>query len=117
MLISFTQVSNLSDNMFDGMHTVAYLMGPLLQAPLINPHATLITLFRNAIRETMTMQDRVIDMYTYRPATKLIREYFSHLGVTTANVDLIPAAMADPKAVQWAYAQANVANYDPIFDR
>ncbi|KAL7939876.1 glycosyl hydrolase family 76 domain-containing protein [Trichoderma chlorosporum] len=111
------EVSNLSDNIFDGMHTTAFRMGPLLQAPLINPHATLITLFRNAIRETMTMQDRVMDMYTYRPATQLIREYNVRMGVTSATFIARYPPEVDHKVIKWAYAQANVAVYDPVFDR
>lgn len=92
------------------------MMGTLLQTSLTNPHATLITLFRNAIRETMTMQDRVMDMYTYRPETKLIGQYFKHIGVKS-GYDPTAGPKVDPKAIMWTYAQANVAAYDPIFDR
>ncbi|UKZ75167.1 hypothetical protein TrVFT333_002843 [Trichoderma virens FT-333] len=111
------QVSNMADNLHAGMHTTAYRMGPLLQAPHVNPHATLITLFREAIRETMTMQDRIMDMYTYRPETKLIRKYFAYIGAYAAGYNPDAAPLSDPKAIKWTYAQANVANYDPIFDR
>ncbi|KAL7909005.1 hypothetical protein GGI35DRAFT_493828 [Trichoderma velutinum] len=110
------EVSNMSDNLFVGIHHTAFIMGSLLQAPFTNPHATLITLFRNAIRETMTMQDRVMDMYTYRPETKLIREYFSYIGIKS-GYDPMAGPKVDPKAIMWTYAQANVAAYDPIFDR
>jgi hypothetical protein len=65
----------------------------------------------------MTMQDRIMDMYTYRPETKLIREYFSYIGAYAAGYNPDAAPLSDPKAIKWTYAQANVANYDPIFDR
>ncbi|KAK4068705.1 uncharacterized protein Triagg1_7065 [Trichoderma aggressivum f. europaeum] len=110
------EVSNMSDNVFAGVHHTAYMMGSLLQAPLTNPHATLITLFRNAIGETMTMQDRMMDMYTYRPETKLIGQYFKHIGVKP-GYDPTAGPKVDPKAIMWTYAQANLAAYDPIFDR
>ncbi len=106
----------MSDNHFAGVHLTAFLMMNLLQPPLTNPHATLITLFRNAIRETMTMQDRVKDMSTYRPETKLIGQYFWHIGIRP-GFDLMAGPEYDPKVIQWVYAQASLAAYDPIFDR
>ncbi|KAL6702167.1 hypothetical protein J3F84DRAFT_399618 [Trichoderma pleuroticola] len=106
------EVSNEADNLLAGMHHTAFVMGPLLQPPRANPHATLITLFRNAIRETMTMQDRMMDMYTRRPETKLMREYISYIGGKSFHHPLL-----DHRPVMWTYAQANVAAYDPIFDR
>lgn len=38
-------------------------MLPLLQAHEVNPHATLITLFMNAIRECMTGEERIAECY------------------------------------------------------
>ncbi|QYS97447.1 MYND-type zinc finger protein samB [Trichoderma simmonsii] len=106
------EVSNVADNLLAGIHHTASAMGPLLQCPRANPHATLITLFRNAITETMTMQDRMMDMYTRRPEMKLIQEYISHIGAKSFHHPLL-----DHRPLMWTYAQANVAAYDPIFDR
>jgi len=36
-------------------------MVPLLQGPLVNRHATLITIFMNAVDENLTGQDRMVD--------------------------------------------------------
>lgn len=52
------QVSNIADVGFLGIHRTLECMIPLLQVPLVNPHATLITLLMNAVDEPKIM-DRV----------------------------------------------------------
>ncbi|KAL7949531.1 hypothetical protein V8C42DRAFT_341487 [Trichoderma barbatum] len=106
-------VCNTFDSFFAGIHPTVALMEPLLQAPLIKPHATLITLFRNAVLENMTRQDKVLDMLTYSPTTKLVLKYLSLKEIPVNNYD----RMADPMAIKWAYALANATVYDHMFDR
>ncbi|KAK5993033.1 hypothetical protein PT974_06460 [Cladobotryum mycophilum] len=61
------EVANMSDMGYLGYaKTLAYL-GPLLQPKISNPHATLIMLFMNAVRETMTEEDTMADMVNAFP--------------------------------------------------
>lgn len=50
-------------------------MVPLLQAPLENPHATLITLFMNAVDETLTDQDKLRDLTPHSTTIKRLLKY------------------------------------------
>ena len=45
------QVSNITDRPYLGTHQTLTLLSPLLQSPTKNPHATLISLYLNAIVE------------------------------------------------------------------
>ena len=47
------QVSNICDGGFVGIHQTISLFAPLLQTNTANPHATIITLFINAVREVV----------------------------------------------------------------
>jgi hypothetical protein len=84
-------------------------MIPLLQGPLVNPHATLITLFMNAVDENITDQDRLSDMTRNSPTTKRLLKYLRPKGVPTNSYD--------PEIIKMSYARDNVATYDHIFDR
>ncbi|OCK75946.1 hypothetical protein K432DRAFT_419507 [Lepidopterella palustris CBS 459.81] len=53
------EVANISDAGYIGIAQTIALLGPLLQPPEENPHATLITLFLNAVDETITKRDEV----------------------------------------------------------
>jgi hypothetical protein len=85
-------------------------MVPLLQGPLINPHATLITLFMNAVDENMTDQDRIAEMAPHSPTTKRLLKYLPLKGVPPTNI-------SDPRVIKISFARDNVATYDHIFDR
>ena len=50
-------------------------MIPLLQPPTENPHATLITLFMNAVAEVSTVQDQIHDMTSNSQTTKRLLKY------------------------------------------
>ena len=80
---------------------------PLLQAPLTNPYATLITLFMNAVPENITKQDRIADIHG--PTTKRLLKYLPRKGMSTDS--------SDPAIIKFCYARDSVANYDYIFDR
>jgi hypothetical protein len=47
------QVSNITDRHYLGTHQTLKLLSPLLQSPTKNPHATLISLYLNALIEVM----------------------------------------------------------------
>jgi hypothetical protein len=84
-------------------------MVPLLQGPLTNPHATLITLFMNAIDENMTNQDRMTQAKHIPTATRFLK-YLPPKGVPFNNPH-------DPEVIKFSFARDNVATYDHIFDR
>ncbi|PKK48400.1 hypothetical protein CI102_8134 [Trichoderma harzianum] len=110
-------VSNMSDNCFNGIHQTLFLIGFLLQPPLANPHATLITLFRNAIPETLSRQDVTAALFTDHPETRLMRASIAHRAIANGYEYLPDHHMSDPKVIQWVYAQANLSNYDAVFER
>jgi len=49
------EVSNICDNGYVGIRKTLSLLSPFLQTPEQNPHATFITLFINAVKETAKM--------------------------------------------------------------
>ncbi|KAL7789378.1 hypothetical protein V8C37DRAFT_417967 [Trichoderma ceciliae] len=103
------EVSNISDSGYVGIHYTAAIMVPLLQGPLINPHATLITLFMNAVAEKRTDQDRIEGITAHSPATKRLLEYLPPKG--------IPTNVFDPEMIKMSYARDYVVTFDHIFDR
>ncbi|KAL6789236.1 hypothetical protein J3E68DRAFT_444094 [Trichoderma sp. SZMC 28012] len=107
------EVSNMSDNCFTGIHYTVVLMAPFLQAPLTNPHATLITLFRNAVREKTDMQDFLLNLFASDRKSKFIYEYLS----LKEKPDSSRRWLGDPYMIKGTYAHSNAANYDKVFDR
>ena len=85
-------------------------MVPLLQEPLINPHATLITLLMNVVDENITDQDRMADAAQHSPTSKRLLKYLPLKG-------LAPTNLYDPRIVKLSFARDLVATYDHIFDR
>jgi hypothetical protein len=84
-------------------------MSPLLQAPDINPHATLITLLMNVVDENMTDQDQIADATMHSPSTKRLLKFLppSHP----------PTSRYDPDIIKFSYARDFVRTYDQIFKR
>ncbi|KAK4237717.1 hypothetical protein C8A03DRAFT_44438 [Achaetomium macrosporum] len=103
------EVSNISDGGYLGIHRTLAVMVPLLQSPLANPHATLITLFMNAVDENMTDADRIADMARHSPATKRLLKYLPLKGM--------PNSQSDPELIKFIFARDSVATHDHIFDR
>jgi hypothetical protein len=85
------------------------MMAPLLQGPLINPHATLITLFMNAVPETMTMEEQRAVMSPHGQAMRRLLKFLP--------MERMPMSPYDPAFVKMSYASSVVAAYDHIFDR
>lgn len=75
-LLKEKQVSNISDGWCLGAARTVSHLGGFLQTPTINPHATLISLFMNAVDEEMTKEDErqnvkteLMDVMRYMPFT------------------------------------------------
>ncbi|OTA07713.1 hypothetical protein A9Z42_0086210 [Trichoderma parareesei] len=103
------EVSNVSDNGYVGIHRTVAMMAPLLQGPLVNRHATLITLFMNAVDDTMTQRDRLAAMSPQSQPTRRLLKYLPINGP--------PEGSYDPAIIKMSYARANVGRYDDVFDR
>jgi hypothetical protein len=84
-------------------------MVPLLQGPLVNPHATLVTLFMNAVDENITEKDQMSSISANSPATKRLVKYLPPKGM--------PANPYDPEIIKISLARDNVVTYDHIFAR
>ncbi|CZS75064.1 unnamed protein product [Fusarium graminearum] len=103
------EISNISDGGYLGIHQTVGIMSPLLQAPHINPHATLITLFMNAVDENMTQQDQMADATMHSPSTKRLLKFIPP--------NHPPTSRYDPDIIKFTYARDFVRTYDSIFDR
>jgi hypothetical protein len=84
-------------------------MVPLLQTPLDNPHATLVTLFMNAVDETLTDEDRIQDLTAHSPTTKRLFKYLPPKRR--------PTSPYDPELIKFNLGRDLVKPYDHIFDR
>lgn len=85
-------------------------MVPLLQVPLDNPYATLITLFMNAVMEATTMQD---NFDRIGPTTKPLVKYLPKLGPHEVST----VSTCHPEIIKFALGRDVVSTYDHIFDR
>ncbi|PHH78981.1 hypothetical protein CDD80_5922 [Ophiocordyceps camponoti-rufipedis] len=100
------EISNLADTSWLGIHRTLLFMVPLLQSPTLNPHATLITLFMNAVEDTLTGPDKVRKMDA--SVTARLRSYLKGGRLDKApTVEIIKTAMA----------MDIVYSYDDTFDR
>jgi hypothetical protein len=84
-------------------------MVPLLQTPNQNPHATLITLFMNAVEEVMTLEDRLQGL---APDSRALRDSRKYLPLNKK-----PDSRYDPVLMKVQYAQELVARYEHVFER
>jgi hypothetical protein len=103
------EVSNISDGGYLGIHQTVGIMSPLLQAPSINPYATLVTLFMNVVDENMTQRDQMADATANSPSTKRLLKFLPPSRPPTSS--------HDPDIIKFAYGRDYVRNYDHIFDR
>lgn len=85
-------------------------MVPLLQNPIQNPHATLITLFMNAVEEAMTtFEDRLQGLTPDSRETKSLLKYLPPKGG--------PSSRYDPTLIKFQHGRELVATYDHVFER
>ncbi|KAH7480252.1 hypothetical protein FOMA001_g8824 [Fusarium oxysporum f. sp. matthiolae] len=99
-------VSNISDWRYLGVHRTVALMAPLLRAPSINPHATLITLFMNMVEEYSTNEDKVKSVKT--SSERVFKYLPPQRPIRGGN---------DPFITMVAYAHGHVQKYDHILKR
>jgi len=85
-------------------------MMPLLQDPLINSYATLITLFMNVVDENITDQDIMADATPHSLTTKRLLKYLPIKGMA-------PFSVYEPNVIKLLFARDTIATYDHIFDR
>ncbi|KAL5342064.1 hypothetical protein BJX70DRAFT_386470 [Aspergillus crustosus] len=105
------EVSNISDIGWLGIHKTLGCMVPLLQRLSENPHATLITLFMNAVQQTMPVGD-----HERRSRVDSIGAEATHLRRYLPQ-QKIPNSINDPELFKFMNAHDLVTNYDGIFDR
>lgn len=84
-------------------------MVPLLQNAVDKPYATLITLFMNAVEETMTDKDRIRDMTPSSTSSRKLLRYLPPSGDRINEYD--------PKIVKFIMARDLVTEYDFVFKR
>jgi hypothetical protein len=85
------------------------LMMPLLQTPHENPHATLITLFMNAVDETLSEGDIRRDLTAHSQTTKRVFKYMPKTGK--------PYSLYNPMVIKFNLGRELVTTYDHISDR
>ncbi|TLS25104.1 hypothetical protein PpBr36_06923 [Pyricularia pennisetigena] len=83
-------------------------MAPLLQDPATNPHATLITLFMNAVDENRTEEDHIAEAKNSHSTQRLLK-------YLPPNRPLL--GKCDPHLVKFISARDLVTSYDQYFDR
>ena len=59
-----------------GIRTTLAALGPMLQKPSENPHATIITHFMNAFHEIKALMGKDFDLMVSRNATFKVMPYF-----------------------------------------
>lgn len=104
-------MSNISDCGYAGPHHTVVLLSPMLRDAVTNPHATLITLFMNAVQENRTPQEEVNDMVGNRQTTEALLRYLR------ASSPAAPASKHDPAVMKFHCARDFVATHDRYFDR
>ncbi|KAJ1324714.1 DUF4470 domain-containing protein [Microdochium nivale] len=103
------EVSNISDCRYAGPHLTVGVMGPLLKSVATNPHATLITLFMNAVDDTKTKGDRAADAAGRSRATDRLTRYMPPTK--------LPISIGDVYMIKSMFAMDRVAEHDMYFDR
>ncbi|KAK8038412.1 hypothetical protein PG994_015179, partial [Apiospora phragmitis] len=99
------ETANIADGGYLGPARTVCLLGNLLRPPWCNPHATLITLFMNAISEVTTAADEQAE------AAKELRLAMKYLHPTP-----IPS-MYDADMLRVAANKESLRDFDKYFDR
>ncbi|KAF5534428.1 hypothetical protein FPHYL_13431 [Fusarium phyllophilum] len=106
------EVSSISDKFYLGVNMTVAMMAPLLRSSTVNPHATLVTRFMEAIQENMTSDDRVGP----RPGSDKHNEMVTLLENYLPE-PVLPNTTWDAIIVKYVYATDLVRTYDHIFDK
>ena len=84
-------------------------MAPLLEAPRVNQHATLITLFMNAVEESITEKERYASIKPNSETTRALAQYLPVKAQLSSRYD--------PQLVISLCAREIIGKYDSPFDR
>ncbi|KAI9903766.1 hypothetical protein N3K66_000295 [Trichothecium roseum] len=105
-------VSNIADRGYVGLRYTLGAMLPLLQDNHVNPHATLIALFINAVGETENRQDVARE---YTAATRVVKRLMPHFP---AHIRLSHTTFAyDAKLMVLENTHSQFMFHDQVFDR
>lgn len=102
-------MSNIADSEYLGIRRTLEAMLPLLQSPQDNPHATLIIMFKNAVDEAMTEEDKLISEAS---KTSTMRRVLWYLPIKR-----IPSTIFDGDFFRFMTAFDLFRKKDAIFDR
>ncbi|RYP29499.1 hypothetical protein DL767_006689 [Monosporascus sp. MG133] len=109
-------VSNICDMGYLGIDTTLKTFAPLLQLPSVNQHATLVTLFLNAVAEMKMMAASIPAFIDYplredhREQMKKVLQYMPELGRQVSQP-------YDPSAIKLISALSLVHDMDKNFNR
>jgi hypothetical protein len=103
----FLQVSNISDRSYLGIARTLSLLSPFLQKPTDNSHATMITLFMNAVPEMVNLGPP-----NRAEATSLLLKVAKYLPATRP-----PRSEYDPGTIKYVAAHDLVRDNDMYFDQ
>jgi hypothetical protein len=91
------QVSNICDRTYLGLAPTIGIFTPLLEAPTANPHATLITLFMNAIEEEFRECGEDHNASIMRKEISLLTKYIPYRpNLNDYDPDFIKLSFAKP---------------------
>lgn len=91
--------------MYLNVAQTVYYLGPLLKSPKMNPSATLITLFMNAVAEVVTPTDEKADL---KEGMRTLFKYLPQVGMRS---------MHDAEFLRHTACCDLVRDFDKYFDR
>lgn len=108
------KVGNICDNAYLGLGVTLQTFRPLLQPPSVNPHATLITLFLNAVAEIGMMNQSIPGRRatSHRQALQRLMGYMPDLLTSCAS-----SYPNSPEIAKLLNALELVNNMDTHFER
>lgn len=102
------QVSNICDHAYLGFAPTIIYFSPLLENPAVNPHATLITLFMNALQEVFKNCGDERNKNVITKELKLVMEYAGNPQNMTVN---------DPSFLQLSFAKSLVRDKEKYLEK
>jgi hypothetical protein len=104
----FLQASNITDSCYLGIDNTIVTLVPLLREVQVNPHATLITLFMNAVHELLAMGVHPPNPAFDRGITERLHKYLPVKPPIRGTYD--------PQIIKFTSARDSVRYFDDYFD-
>ncbi|PHH78624.1 hypothetical protein CDD83_3951 [Cordyceps sp. RAO-2017] len=101
------EVSSIADRKAQGIEPTLLLMLPLLQPACVNPHATLVSLFADAVSEMTTEDDMV-------PKGAVIQHLSGYMRLSHQQMT---SNLCDPQLVKVIMAHGVVRSHEDQFDQ